>query len=553
MKQGAIACGLAVAALLLCGGSSNLAFAAWIGSIVVGFDLCGRIESRLVPRSGASATARRLPRNERIVVALLVGLSLALSLHDLTHWRWSGTPDEAHFFNAAKSIATGELQPFLFSEHGVFDTHPILSSEYQAVFMRVFGATAFGWRLSSAAAVALAVACLYVLARRLWGAGVATAAALLFATTPLVVGFAHLGYNNTQVYPVVIGSLALIAGAARLERLYLAGFVAGLGFYTFYPARLAPLLALLLGCCLGVFAIRGDGRRRMLAFVCGCVLCIAPALMLLPESLGKVSALTNLGGAPAVIAAHWLKAVLYPVSFENPHHFQWTPVVDPVSGQLCLLGLLLCLASFRNRADRFLAAAYLLSALLVGATSHHERPPLTRLLFLSPFVATLAAVALQRITGVVARRIGRSPARVAAALLIAFAAFWGVIELQYNVRYRYHGCGDGTTSEAVRLASAMPPDAKIVYLQRRGSTMLMVDSVFDQYGMAERLVYGQGFDDEAKRALEEIEPPYIVIDGLEDEDGRKAVAAIVERRFPGRAWEESAPGQPWNLRYSTGR
>jgi len=483
-------------------------------------------------------------------VALLVALSFGLSLHDLTHWRWSGTPDEAHFFNAAKTIATGALEPFLFSEHGVFDIHPILSSEYQALFMRVFGPTAFGWRLSSAAAVALAVACLYLLARRLWGAGAAIAAALLFATTPLVVGFAHLGYNNTQVYPIVIGSLALVAGGARLERLYLAGFVAGLGFYTFYPARLAPLLGLLLGFFLGVFAIRGDGRRRALAFVCGCVLSIAPAVMLLPESLDKVSALTNLGGDPSVIAAHWLKAVLYPVYFENPHHFQWTPIVDPISGPLCLLGLILCMANGRSGADRFLASAYLLSALLVGATSHHERPPLTRLLFLSPFAAMLAAVALQRVTGVVDRRVGRSPARAGAALLVAFAALWGVLELQYNVRYRYHGCGDGTTTEAVRIASTMPPNAKIVYLQRSGSTMLMVDSVFDQYGMAERLIYGQGFDDEAKRALEEIEPPYIVINALEDGEGRKAIEAIVERRFPGRGWEESAPGQPWNLRYS---
>jgi 4-amino-4-deoxy-L-arabinose transferase-like glycosyltransferase len=574
----AAAGGLALATLALSHSPqpSNLAVVFWIAAVLLGFDACRRLESGRIPGPsspvrGSSPAKRRetrdekrgtrdegqatndLSRRERVVVALLVGLSLVLSLHDLTHWRWSGTPDEAHFFNAAKDIATGRLQPFLFSEQGVFGVHPVLSSQYQALFMWVFGPVGFAWRLSSAAAVAFAVPCLYLFARRLWDSGVAVAATVLFATTPLVVGFAHLGYNNTQVYPVVLGALALVAGGRRFDRLFLAGFIAGLGFYTFYPARLAPLLALLLGVSLGTFTLRGDGSRRAAAFLAGFVLCVAPAALLIPESLARVSVLTSVAGGAdlTTIAAHWLKAIAYPVHFEHPHHFQWTPIVDPISGPLSLVGLVLCAVSWRRSGDRFLAAAYVLAALLVGATSHHDRPPLTRLLFLSPFVALLAAVALQRVEAFVARQTRRPwPGRVLASFLVAVAAVWSVIALQYNVRHRYHGSGDGTTTEALRIALQAPSEAKIIYLQREGSTMLMVDSVFDQYGMAERLAYAQGLDAVAVQALAGVRAPFVVILGLEEGNQRVTAEQILARRFGELRWQESDAGRAWSLRYA---
>jgi hypothetical protein len=147
------------------------------------------------------------------------------------------------------------------------------------------------------------------------------------------------------------------------------------------------------------------------------------------------------------------------------------------------VGLLLCVDGLRRRNALFLSGAYLLSAFLIGGTSHYFRPPLTRLLFLSPFAALLAAIALDRLaTGLSqvtrSRRLGSS---FAVAVTIA-AVVWGVVALQRNLRLHYHGYGDGTTAELVRLALQQPDETQFVYVQRIDTSMWSVDDIFAEYG-----------------------------------------------------------------------
>jgi hypothetical protein len=254
--------------------------------------------------------------------------------------------------------------------------------------------------------------------------------------------------------------------------------------------------------------------------------------------------------APSELLNQSFLSLIYSVYFIGPHHFQWPPIVDPVSGPLTLVGLWLCIGGVRRGNARFLGVTFIVSAALIGGTSHYFRPPLTRLLFLSPFAALLAAVALDRLTATVSN--ATRSARLAAAfggILTTLAVVSAIASLQYNVRYRYHGYGDGTTAELVRLAQSLPEDLHIIYLQRRDTSMWSVDGIFDSFGMRERLSYFQGFSDEATRALDTRPPPFVVVLSLAEEKEIRTVEEILKRRFPDGQWQSSDAGETWSLRY----
>lgn len=566
-----LALALAAATLHICRRPepSNIAVATWGVSFLSGLSACAWLDRCARARLVRPSVGRR----EVAAIGALSALSLIVVTHDLASYRWSGTPDETHFFGVAKAMAEGTAERFLLSERGVFEVHPVLSSAYQALFLVLLGSSGWAWRLSSAAALVAALPPLYLLARRLWNARVAAAATALFGTTPVAVGFAHLGYNNVQVYPVVTGSLAVFLWAYRCRSIaghYLAGWLAGLGFYTYYPGRLALPLVVLLGCCLRGLPLLRRGRACTAGLFSGFALAVAPAAAHPLDTLARMFQFTSLTGGGSVRVRDLASAVelvasadvwtwvnqsfmslIYSVYFIGPHHFQWPPVVDPISGPLVLVGLFLCLVQWRHGGSRFLALAFVISAIVVGGTSHYFRPPLTRLLFLAPFSALLAAVALDRFASAAALAArSHSLGRAFAIGSVAAAVAWGILSLQYNVRYRYHGYGDGTTAELVRLATQQPGDMRLVYVQREDTGMWSVDGVLDQYGMRERLSYFQGFTPQARQALETIEPPALVVLGLGSEVDTRAAEEILTRRFPQVLWRSSDAERSWNLRYA---
>ncbi len=543
------------------------AVVAWVAALAVGFVV-------MIAQDRARATRLGNPfshRWEALSLAAIVALDLVLIGHDLADWRWAGTPDESYFFMTAKALAEGTRR-FPLSEDGVFGYHPILSSYYQAAFMKLFGIDAFGWRLSSAAALAGSLPGLYLLARELWSRRVAYLAVLLFAPAQLAVGFAHHGYNNVQVYLVVLLSLGILAWAIRRASLvgyYLAGCVAALGFFTFHPARFAAILLLLLGWSMGGLSFRRGRRATTMALFAGLFLTALPVLANPVQSLDRMLAQTALAGGAAhgsrvaQLAAgvmsgewvgrlweHWFVALFY-AAWSKTDHFVSNPIADPLSAGFASAGWWLSVASLRRQmGSRFLLPAYLLSVLAIGATSPYPHPPLTRLLFLSPFTALFAALAVDQLArwiGSGADR-GRAPVAVAAVVVVC-AIVWNVAATTYNVRIINHGYGDGTTSELIRIVQGFPTSCRIIYVQRRETFMDSVDFVLASYGMGDRLSYLRPFDQRAIDALEHVTAPAIVVYDVREDDKRARLEGILTARFPALVWRDSDPGQPWNLRY----
>jgi len=540
---------------------------AWVGVIAAGMVTA-------VVLDGGRGTHLGNPfaqRWEAASLLVIVAFDLFLIGHDLADWRWAGTPDESFFFMTAKGLAEG-IRRFPLSEDGVFGYHPILSSYYQAAFMKLFGADAFGWRLSSAAALAGSLPGLYLLARELWGRPAAYAAVLFFAPAQLAVAFAHQGYNNVHVYLVVLLSLGVLAWAIRRASLfgyYLAGCLAALGFFTFHPARFAPVLLLLLGWSLGGLSLRRGQRAPTYAVVGGIVLTALPILLNIRASLERMLEQTALAGGPAggsrieqLLAGvwsspwvvrlwnHWFVSLFYAV-WSKTDHFVNNPVADPFSAALATTGWWLSAATItRHAGSRFLVPAFLLSVLAVCATSPYPHPPLTRLLFLSPFTALFAGLTLDQLTRRLAGSRGRW--RVATAVggvIVACAALWNVAATRYNVRVLNHGYGDGTTSELIRIVESVPPNCRVIYIQRGLTFMDSVDFVLAGYGVGGRFTYLRPFDQRAIAALEHVMPPAVVAYDVREPDERARIEGILTNRFPGHEWRDSDANQPWSLRY----
>lgn len=166
-------------------------------------------------------------------------------------YRLQGMPDmligdEGSFWTVARDIATGKYQPTVFA-NGVY-TFPVLSSIGQAAILRVFGIGLWGWRFSSVFAGALTIFPLYLLARETFDRKVAILSGVALAFSPYFLAFARLGYNNIQA--VFITTLALHLVYTGLQRssffyVFLAGCAIGLGFYTYFAARMTLVIIVL--------------------------------------------------------------------------------------------------------------------------------------------------------------------------------------------------------------------------------------------------------------------------------------------------------------------
>lgn len=501
-------------------------------------------------------------RWEWAMLLLIVALDLMLVGHDMTHWRWAGTPDETSFFGVAKSIVIGTSQRALLSEGGVFTFQPVLSACYQAMFMWVFGVNIFAWKLSSAVALAGALPFTYLFARQLWNRRTAFMAILFFGTAQLAVGYSHFGYNNVQVYLIVAGALGVLAWAHTRQSLlgyYIAGCIAGIGFYTYYTARVvAPLLFLLIWSCDG-FPLARKARTQTLALALGLGLTILPVFSDVGTLLHNMLEVAMTGEQASTLSAtvsrvleHWFLSIVHGLWFPGPHHFQTNPIVDPISGTLAVVGFWLCVGGLRHRPNaRFLAPAYLLSAFVVGATSPHLRPPLTRLLFLAPLTATLAAVgADQLLRAMKSSGTGRQRiVQITGGLLVLASMAWNIATVEYNMRYRFHGYGTGTTSELIRMVQQLPTPCRIIFVQRTDSEFTSVSGVMEEYGIDTRFDYCRGIDAKTMEVLQTAQPPFALFCDLTDTEQITAVEGVMAQRFAAGVWRASDPGQPWNLRY----
>ncbi len=349
-------------------------------------------------------------------VLLLLGLGyFALAAWELNSWRFAVVGDEYSFFLYAWQLLKGVLEKPLLTGVGNYGMHPILSSYIQAASMWVWGANNYGWRISNVLMVSSSLLFWYVFVRAIASERVALLATGFLACSHYLVGFSKIGYNNLQALWPACVALALLVLALRRDSVlgfWLAGAVAGLGFYVFALARfVAPALILLL------LLYRSPFRRRY--WPCWAALILGILVVALPiaaergtsEVLWRQTVFSDVDLAPQALLAqvrdNAFRAAVSSLTSRKHTHFIYGAHLDPLTGALALLGMAgLCMGWRKERMPWAMLCAYLAAVLILGGLTQYDYPPNTRLFGLIPFAALMAAIGGDSVGRVLARITG---------------------------------------------------------------------------------------------------------------------------------------------------
>ena len=336
-------------------------------------------------------SAPRMPRVSRarmLDVAIALGLAaafIALNARDLNDWYYSALGDEYAFYSLATEILQdGILRPF--SQEGVYNSHPYMSSLHQAAIMRLFEGSNFWWRFSSVFIGALAIPAVYIAGYVLHGRRAAIIAALLLTCSHYVFGITHHGDNRTESLAITTWAIALFALGLRRGSsplLYAAGVAAGYGFYTFYAGRLAAPVILLFALTL----LAPRDLRRLWPAALGAVAAALPTLLLEREALftrmlGQVA-----GGYDANITGPLGERVIGNI-VNNGAAFSHNPVVhtyvsgallDPISAYIAALGVGFALGRLAHPSARLALIWFAVGFVALGALNPHSSVAVTRM------------------------------------------------------------------------------------------------------------------------------------------------------------------------------
>ena len=342
---------------------------------------------------------------ELAVVGGITGTFIGINCRDLNSWRYSMIGDEGEFFVWARRVLVGSSPPLnWFSQSGPYNQHPILSSAYQALSMRIFGQDLFGWKMASLLAIALTLPFFYLLLRQLLGMRVAVFGTLFLGASHYLFSYAHTGYDNVfPILPTTICLALLVAGIKRnsFVLLFGAGLFAGVGCYTYYSSRAVVGIAVLVLLALGWKRVRIDAFAKVLA---GFVMF---ALPLFAVNKGKVfSDVINRSATSAdyptgKLVLENIPRTLLGFNF-NPSQIHYTAggLMDEVSVTLAVAGLVLVLARLHHFAYRTLIIWFVVAATVAGVFSYYGQygeVSITRMHYALPPMAAFAGIAVDRL------------------------------------------------------------------------------------------------------------------------------------------------------------
>ncbi len=408
---GIIVGGLALGSLLIllaAGSNSGYLLIPWLlGLAAFAAPFLPRLESTALTLHDRATEALKRHRLDALIVLVLMALFLGLALFDLRDWYYSAIGDEFLFFEHARRIVDeGITRPF--SQEGVYNKYPVMSSVFQALSMRVFGADYFGWTLSEGLHAAITIPGIYLLGYILGGRKAAVLSAALFAFSHYILALSHAGYSNLSPLPVAVWSIALFAWGWKSDNpllFYLAGAIAGMGFYTHYSGRaVLPIIFL--------FALTEGRPRRILEMwplALGFALAVAPTFLVEKEKVFTRMFSEVVGGYSEVVSGSPLARVLGNIELNLPafnysstvHTYVYGALLDPITAVLAVLGIAFALGHIKLQRFRLLLVWFAVAVTVTGILSPYPHVAVTRLTFAVPPLVLLAGIFAARMVDAV--------------------------------------------------------------------------------------------------------------------------------------------------------
>ncbi len=155
-------------------------------------------------------------------------------------------PDEAaNGVDALNALETRDFKIFYPNNNG----REGLFINMQAVSIYFFGATPFALRIVSAIMGILTVIGLYFLSRKMFDAKIAAVASFFMAISFWHVNFSRIGFRAIMLPLILCWAFYFLwrgLKGGHLKDFFFAGIIGGIGFYTYFSYRIAPLIAILL-------------------------------------------------------------------------------------------------------------------------------------------------------------------------------------------------------------------------------------------------------------------------------------------------------------------
>jgi 4-amino-4-deoxy-L-arabinose transferase-like glycosyltransferase len=476
-------------------------------------------------------------------VVLLIGLISAfvgLNVRDLDGWRYSFIGDEGAFMQIAMRIDNGPTMN-VFSQGGVYGYHPVADSVSQAMVMKVFGFNYFGWKLASVLGVAVALPPFYFLVRMLFGLRPALFATMFMAASHYLFAYAHTGYNNVfSIFPVVL-AFALFFAAMRSSSLLLlfgSGLASGMGFYTFFSARVAIVILALVVLSL---SLRRWRWSLILPPALGFIIVVVPIFAvdrwevidaMLDQSAGVAS-------QPLLKQmAENIPRALFAFNYNpNQGHYVAGALMDAASAVLAVLGLSYVVFRVRSLPFQFLLIWLGVAFVATGLFTRHQGVPFTRMQIVLPVMAAFAGLGAHRIVLVLegtSRRVKLKPYTA----VVTFAVLAPLVFMLNIERFWGDSAAHSpTTGEtiAVRAVLEGPCEARPETVVVTDGWSPFFDFIFSTYELGERTPTVVDYAEVSSRDL--ADAPCIV---LTQPESPKYAALVkdLERDYPSRRLEE---------------
>lgn len=360
--------------------------------------------------------------NLDVVILSLISIAFfSLIIFDVNSWYYSAIGDEYTFFNFSRDIALGNIHLSLFpeigkisifSQKGVYDVVPVASSAFQSLVMKVFGISHHGWVTSSIVIVILSLWSFYFLIKDCFGRTTAIVSSLIFISSHYLWAFTHLGYWNIQVFFPPLAAFFFFFRGIKTKKvllLFLAGIFSGLGFYTYFSARLTILLLSLF--LLWNFKQFIQHKKLIAAFFIGFIILIIPYFLINKETVISQMFERSAVGSTEIPNnerfVYFLRNLYssFAAFYYNTKtsHFVSGSLVDSVTVIFFSLGLIKMILSWRK--FYFVIICLTSSLVIVGGFSPYIDTTITRLLFLLPIIALISAFGLLRFITLLSNKI----------------------------------------------------------------------------------------------------------------------------------------------------
>lgn len=486
------------------------------------------------------------------VLVLMVAVTSVLAYLS-NSWMVSCIGDEWAIYQRAAGVATGprSITGEIFGplSMGLWGVHMPFLTFCQGAVMYLLGIDNFGWRMASVLSFALSIPPLFIITSILTSKRAALLACALMALSYYLLAEALWGYGWTMLRLFSLwhaaflalflkkpSTLSAITLGIALTLCSLSGalcaYITPLTFFVLFGfslLRIQPRAWLYSTLVAVVFLLthtlpielwsRTDDLKTTLQLTLSKT-SLGPVLQqyfgteLFPKVEGQARTIPEL---TALLATRFGETILAPITMIGGSHYLFGKVINPITGGLAMAGLALAiLLSLHSWSWRLVLIFFLPAAILAGALSPYSQPALTRMHFLVPFWALLAASAAEILT----RRLPRWVFFILATALVASNAWWAYdrvfIKLPFTQRFT-------PQAFAVQVLHAYP-DRKVAFLYGNWHPL---EFVLGPYGLKERAIEGTPTNSDELLATVIKDPNTLVVIPPESSDSIDNIQARV--------------------------